>query len=184
VRRSVESAGPTVDRRLAVEGGLVAKHNRAMPNIASVLKSEMARVARKEVRSEIESLKKAAITYRADIAALKRRTHALEQGLRRLAKAKPAAKPLPADDASATSLRFSAKGLASHRARLGLSAEDCGRLLGVSGQSIYQWEAGKVRPRARHLPAIAAFMALGKKEAAAALASLPPVRSGRPVSPA
>lgn len=144
-----------------------------MPNIASVLKSEIARVARKEVRSEIESLKKATSTYRAEIAALKRRTQALEQELRRLGKAVPAAKAAPADDASSASLRFSAKGLASHRTRLGLSAEDCGRLLGVSGQSIYQWEAGKVRPRAKHLPAISAFKALGKKEAGAAVASLP-----------
>ncbi len=153
-----------------------------MPNIASVLKSEIARVARKEVRSEIESLKKAAITHRADIAALKRRMHALEQELRRLGKAKPAAKPVVTDDAAAASLRFSAKGLASQRARLGLSAEDCGRLLGVSGQSIYQWEAGKVRPRAGHLPVIAAFKALGKKDAAAALASLPQTSSRPPVS--
>ncbi len=163
---------------------LLAGHNRAMPNIASVLKSEIARVARKEVRSEIESLKKAAVTHRADIAALKRRTHALEQALRRLGKAGPAAKAAAADDASATSLRFSAKGLASQRARLGLSAEDCGWLLGVSGQSIYQWEAGKARPRTGHLPAIAAFRALGKKEAAAALASRPQARKRPPASPA
>ena len=44
-----------------------------MPNIASVLKTEIARVARKEVRSEIGSLKKATATYRTEIAALKRR---------------------------------------------------------------------------------------------------------------
>ncbi len=155
-----------------------------MPNIASVLKTEIARVARKEVRSEIESLKKAAVTHRADIAALKRRTHALEQELRRLGKAKPATQPLAGTDAPAASLRFSAKGLASQRARLGLSAEDCGWLLGVSGQSIYQWEAGKARPRAGHLPAIAAFRALGKKEAATALASRPQARKRSPVSPA
>jgi hypothetical protein len=50
-----------------------------MPNIASVLKSEIARVARKEVRGEIQSLKKAVGTYRSEIADLKRRTKALER---------------------------------------------------------------------------------------------------------
>ena len=69
------------------------------------------------------------------------------------------------------SFRFSAKGLASHRKRLGLSAHDCGILLGASGQSIYKWEDGKARPRAKHLPAIAALRTLGKKQAEALLES-------------
>ena len=142
-----------------------------MPNIASVLKSEIVRVARKEIRSEVESLKKAAGVYRSEIAALKRRTQSLEQELRRLGKALPQRAAVTIDE-SAKSLRFSAKGLASQRQRLGLSAEDCGLLLGASGQSVYNWEAGKARPRASHLPAIGALRTLGKKRAAAALAAL------------
>jgi hypothetical protein len=39
-----------------------------VPNIASVLKEEIARVARKEVRSETENLKKASAQYRSEIA--------------------------------------------------------------------------------------------------------------------
>jgi DNA-binding transcriptional regulator YiaG len=69
-------------------------------------------------------------------------------------------------------LRFSAKGLASQRQRLALSAEDCGLLLGTSGQSVYNWETGKARPRAKYLPAIAALRSMGKKAAAAQLAQL------------
>jgi len=143
-----------------------------MPNIASILKSEISRIARKEARSETMTLKKAVAAHRAEIAALKRRAQALEQKLRRLGKASAAAAPVPQDDESSRSLRFSAKGLASQRRRLGLSAEDCGRLVGTSGQSIYNWESGKARPRARLLPAIAALRQLGKKEAAARLAAL------------
>jgi DNA-binding transcriptional regulator YiaG len=144
-----------------------------MPNIASILKDEISRVARKEVRSETASLKKAVSTYRAEIAALKRRSQALEQELRRLAKASASATPAaPTEESSPQALRFNAKGLASQRQRLGLSAEDCGLLVGASGQSIYNWEAGTVRPRAKHLSAIAALRHLGKKEAAAQLAAL------------
>ena len=145
----------------------------SMPNIASILKDEISRVARKEVRAETQSLKKAVGTYRTEIAALKRRSQALEQELRRLSKeSAKAAPPLAADEETLQTLRFSAKGLASQRQRLGLSAEDCGLLLGASGQSVYNWEAGKARPRANHLPAIAALRSLGKKQAAAHLASL------------
>ena len=143
-----------------------------MPNRASILKSEIARVARKEVRSETSSLKKAASTFRTEIAALKRRVQALEQEQRRLNKATAKVAPVVAREASDQKLRFSAKGLASQRQRLGLSAEDCGRLLAASGQSIYNWEQGKARPQAKHLPAIATLRAMGKKEAAARLASL------------
>ena len=143
-----------------------------MPNIASLFKSEIARVARKEVRGETLGLKKAASTCRAEIAALKRRVQALEQELRLLNKATAKVAPVVAKGVSDQKLRFSARGLASQRQRLALSADACGLLLGASGQSIYNWEAGKVRPRAEHLPAIATLRTMGKREAAARLASL------------
>ena len=146
-----------------------ARHNAPMPNIASVLKSEISRVARKEVRGETLGLKKAVGAYRAEIAALKRRTKVLEQELRRLGKSVPKTAPIVADAQSSPKLRFSAKGLAAQRKRLGLSAEDVGLLVGASGQSVYNWEAGKAHPRAQHLSALAALRTLGKKEAASVL---------------
>lgn len=148
-------------------------HNRFMPNIAALLKSEIARVARKEVRTETQALKKAIGLYRSEIAGLKKRTQALEQELRRVTEA--ARKAAPAVDAvevQGPALRFSAKGLASQRKRLGLSAADCGLLLGASGLSVYKWESGQSRPRAKFLPAIAAFRSLGKKDAAVQLEAL------------
>lgn len=143
-----------------------------MPNIASLLKSEISRVARKEVRAETVALKKAVGAYRTEIAALKRRTRALEQELGRFSKAGAKAAPVAVNKVSTQTLRFSAKGLASQRQRLELSANDCGLLVGASGQSIYKWEAGRAHPRAEHLSALAALRTLGKREAAARLASL------------
>ena len=143
-----------------------------MPNIATVLKSEIARVARKEVRSEIDSLRKASTIYRSEIAALKRRTQALELELRRVGKALPKPVPKPEADQVNGKMRFSAKGLVTLRQRLGLSAHDLGLLVGASGQSVYNWEAGEVRPRDKHLPAIAALRNLGKKEVAVRLAAV------------
>ena len=142
-----------------------------MPNVASVLKGEISRVARKEVRGETLSLRKAVSTYRTEIAALKRRTQAVEQLLRRLANGHTKAAPSADVEQVPGQFRFTAKGLASQRQRLGLSAEQCGRLLGASSQSIYNWEQGKTRPLARHLPAIAALRGLSKKDAAARLSS-------------
>lgn len=139
-----------------------------MPNIASVLKTEIARVARKEVRTEMDSLKKASTQYRSNIAGLKRQVAALERQLKQLSKGvkrQPPAVTEPSDG----KIRYSAKRLADHRAKLGLSAKDYGTLIGVSALSIYKWEGGNVRPRDAQLRAIAAVRKLGKREAAARL---------------
>jgi DNA-binding transcriptional regulator YiaG len=145
-----------------------------MSNIASVLKDEIARIARKELRAETERLKKASSQYRSDIAALKRLATDLERQVAKLskgvAKAMPAATPTNGD----VKIRYSAKSLAAQRKRLGLSAEECGRLLNVSAQTIYNWEAEKARPRASQMPAIAALRKLGKRDATAVLAQAAP----------
>lgn len=96
----------------------------------------MSRVARKEVRAEISGLKKSVAGYRTEIAAQKRRAQALEQQLRLLVKAVPGNSPLAAEQGTEGAQRFSAKGLASQRKRLVLSAPACGLLLGTSAQSI------------------------------------------------
>ena len=146
-----------------------------MPNIASILKAEIARVARKEVRAEVTGLRKAVTAYRSEIAQLKRRAATLEQAIKQLARARARGMPAAAadtDDTGAPGRRFSAKGLASHRRRLGLSAHDFGLLVGASGQSVYKWESGEARPRSKHLAAIATVRTLGKRGAARQLEAL------------
>jgi DNA-binding transcriptional regulator YiaG len=144
-----------------------------MPNIANLLKNEIARVARKEVRAETLGLKKAIAPYRAQIAELRRRTRELELQIRRLGRVTAkVVSAVPDEEPGERNLRFSAKGLATQRKRLGLSAQAFGALIGASGQSIYKWEEGKTRPRAKHLPKIAELRGMGKKEAAARLAAL------------
>ena len=145
-----------------------------MPNIAAVLKSEIARIARKEVRSQTEEFRKSSTQYRSHIAALRKRIDELERQLKRVGKtsARSAQAPAEPDDDQGTSRRFSAARLAAQRQKLGLSAADFATLLGVSGQSVYKWEHGESRPRARQLEAIAAVRGIGKREAAARLAKL------------
>ena len=142
-----------------------------MPNIAAVFKGEIARVARKEIRSQNEELKKASAQYRSQIAALRRRLEQMERQLRKLGKGAGRAAAAEPKEEGSTNLRFSAKRFAAQRSKLGLSAADFAKLLGVSGQSVYKWEMGKARPRAAQLAAIAALRGIGKREAAARLAA-------------
>lgn len=143
-----------------------------MPNIAAVLKDEIARVARKEIRAQTEDFKKSSAQYRAHIAALRRRVDELERQLKRVNKAAGRAAPAAEPQEEGPPRRFSATRLASQRSKLGLSAADFATLLGVSGQSVYKWEHGEARPRARQLQAIAELRNIGKREAAQRLAKL------------
>ena len=137
-----------------------------MSNVASALKEEIARVARKEIRRETFSLKKASTTHRSEIAALKRRVLELEHQLRRAGRTAASSPPAAAnEDSVSPGARFSAKSMAAQRKRLGLSAAECGLLIGASAQSVYNWEEGKVRPRAQHLAAIFALRNLGRRQA-------------------
>ncbi len=141
-------------------------------NIATALKSEISRVARKEVRAEVSALKAASSRYRSDIAELKRRIVQLERLVGQLSKSPRKRAAETQDGETATVTRYSAKNLASLRKKLGLSAADFGKLLGVSGASIYLWEEGKTRPREKSMPAIARVRAMGKKTALEALAGI------------
>src|SRR5436190_23666846 len=137
-----------------------------MPNVASVLKDEIGRVARKAIRRGPSILKKSSTTHRSEIAALKRRVLEPERHLGRLGRGGEPARPIDAnEDSVAPGTRFSAKSMAAQRRRLGLSAAECGLLIGASSQSIYNWEEGKARPRAQHLPAIFALRNLGRRQA-------------------
>ena len=140
-----------------------------MPNVGALLKQEMARIARKESRAEVRGAKRASAQLRRSIAILRRQVSNLERQVlllqRRMLDRPPASTP-PMD---AKGLRFVAKGLKSQRNRLGLSAADYGKLVGVSAQSVYNWEQGNANPRPEQLKMIAAVRAMGKREAQARL---------------
>jgi DNA-binding XRE family transcriptional regulator len=140
-----------------------------MSTFANQLKNEISRLAKREVRAEVQALKKASTAYRGEIAALKCRIAGLESQVKKLGKGAGRAKVVPAEEGSAEGLRFRVAGFASLRKKLGISAAEMGKVLGVSAQSVYHWETGKTKPRASQLAAIAAVRKMGKRDVAAKL---------------
>jgi len=139
-----------------------------MSNFANQLKSEIGRIAKKEIRSETSALKKSNSQYRSEIASLKRRLLALESSFKKYQKIAPKSVETSKSE-MAESLRFRVSGFANLRKKLGVTANEMGKLLGVSGQSIYKWEQGKAKPRSSQLKAIAAVRKMGKREVSAIL---------------
>ena len=137
-----------------------------MPNIAAVLKDEIRRLAKKEIKAEIGTTKNAVVQYRKDVAKLKRLVQAQQREIaflkaqeeKRLGQQPPSKEPID-------NVRFSARSVKAQRNRLKLSAEDYGKLVGVSTLTIYSWEQGKSRPRNAQLARLVAVRGIGKREA-------------------
>ncbi|WP_342316128.1 helix-turn-helix domain-containing protein [Lysobacter sp. FW306-1B-D06B] len=142
-----------------------------MTSLANLLKSEITRLARKEIRTQVEPLRKANAKHRHEIAALRRQITEQQSLIGTLRRSTGKA-PVRSDATEPSTARFSAKGLKSLRAKLGLSAADFGHLAGVSGQSIYHWESGKTVPRAGQLTKLVGLRSLGKRAAQAQLEAM------------
>ncbi|MCE5276467.1 MAG: helix-turn-helix domain-containing protein [Planctomycetaceae bacterium] len=145
-----------------------------MPNILKVLKEEITRLARKEVKAAAVPLQKETVRLKRVAASLKRRISALERQNRILHKhvaTSPAAKGGPVDEKSLDRMRVTGKMMSRLRVKLGLTQADFGRLLGVSGQQVYQYERkeGSLRLRKETRAMLAKARQMGKREARSAL---------------
>ena len=136
-----------------------------MPNVATVLRDEISRLARREIRQQIDPLKKTTTELRRTVSKLKTEVAELKRSLRFLEHQEKRRLEAPPDVETARSIRFSPKWVKADRKRLGLSARDYALLVGVSGLTIYNWENGKSKPNAERLAAWAEVRSLGKREA-------------------
>jgi DNA-binding transcriptional regulator YiaG len=137
-----------------------------MANFARTLQEEIRRLARREIRSETKVSKRLAVQSRRELATLKRTVGDLRRQLAFLTgREKTRLKSTLTAPADVKDVRFSAKWLKLHRERLGLSAAAYGKLVGVSGLTIYHWESGKSRPRQAGLAALAGVRMLRKRKA-------------------
>jgi DNA-binding transcriptional regulator YiaG len=136
-----------------------------MPDVAGVLNQEIRRLARKEIREHVTPLREAVTALRKRLAEAQREITALRGSVRALEAEEARRLAKPPEPVSDAKVRFSPKWLAADRKRLGLSADDYGRLVGVSGQTIYAWERGTSRPQPDRLAAWAAVRGIGKRAA-------------------
>ncbi|MFZ4288001.1 helix-turn-helix domain-containing protein [Variovorax sp. HJSM1_2] len=147
-----------------------------MTNFSSAFRNEILRVARKELKTELASLRKTVSSQRSDIAALKRDVKQLTSQVKALHKSTSQRAPTeqPTQDVEAPrrggrKFKFDAAVLAAKRQEFGISQQDMATLLQASALSVWKWEGGKVQPRAAQLERIQAVLKLGKRKALAQL---------------
>ena len=134
-----------------------------MPNVNAVLAQEITRLAKRVVKANTKITRKLVVQHRHDVAALKRQVADLGKRLALMEKRQPSGITAPPEVVDKA--RFRAMGVKAHRAKLGLSALDYGKLVGVSPLTIYQWESGKAKPRQAQKAKWLAIRGLGKREA-------------------
>src|SRR2546425_7361847 len=143
-----------------------------MSNLAHVLKEEIRRLARREARRLLSPLRGQVLRERRSIASLKAQLHsqANEIGrLRAILKGLGHASPrVPEETLKKT--RWRKDTVRSIRKSLGLSQGDFARLVGVSANAVYQWEARGSSPRQRYRAVMLGLRTLGKRDARRLLA--------------
>ena len=140
-----------------------------MPNIASVLKVEMLRLAGKVVRSALKPLKSEKMALKRAVRDLRKRILRLEKDNELLLAEQKRYRKLvvSAIPADALNIRVTAKGMCSLRRRLGLTQVEFARLLGVTSQTIWMWERkqGSLRVKDETKKRIYAIRDIGAREA-------------------
>lgn len=138
-----------------------------MPDIGTILKDEIKRLARRVARQENAALHRDVIALKHQAARDKRTILQLQRdGTRLLSdlKTRLSAPPvIPQEELQHA--RLSPRLIRAQRTRLGLSREAFGKLAGVSAGAVLAWESGRSKPRADAKAALVALRGLGKREA-------------------
>tara|TARA_Y100001960_G_C14357698_1_gene672744 strand:- start:46 stop:480 length:435 start_codon:yes stop_codon:yes gene_type:complete len=144
-----------------------------MPDVASVLRDEIRRLARKEIKSATSTQSKQVRDLKNVVRALRREVASLQKELSASRRSAAAANGQSAGkEEENKAIRLSPKSIRNHRKRLKLSQAQLGQLLGVSTTTVVFWESGRTAPRGSNRHALAEVRTLGKKDAQALLGAV------------
>ncbi len=158
-----------------------------MSSVMKELKSEISRVARREINKELEPVKRVNAAQRGLIAELRRQLTALQKDWNAMKKGVVSALPEPGVKGSARAsgtgkkkdaregFWITGKGIRSLRTRLNLTQPDLARLAGVSSWTVVNWESdkGKIAIRRKDTAAkLQEIRTAGKRQITARLAEL------------
>lgn len=136
-----------------------------MGKIETVMRSEIGRLARRELRSVCVPLARDVRTLKRTVSALKRTVTALGRVAKQWNEQVVAqTSELRAPEEEVKSARFSAGLIRKLRKRLGLSQAEIGKLVDVSSVTVWSWEQGRSRPSGSNRHALVALRKLGRRD--------------------
>lgn len=148
-----------------------------MGKIEETMRAEISRLARKELRAELESLTRTVGELRQEVRVLRRRLDAAEKG-----NSAPGVAPVTVTESpelqisedEAASSRLSPSLIKKLRKKLNITQAELATLVGVTPGAVAFWEQGRSRPRDGHKRALVSLRQLGRRDVAAMLAGSAP----------
>jgi DNA-binding XRE family transcriptional regulator len=133
-----------------------------MPNLSQILKEEMGRLAKREIKRQVGPLQGQLVELRRTARDQRRRIERLEKELARKVDRGRAIAPrsVTEDD----DVRVHRGSVRKHRVRLGISQREMAMLLDVSPLTVSNWETEKTSPSGKNKLAFAELRTLGVRD--------------------
>jgi DNA-binding transcriptional regulator YiaG len=135
-----------------------------MGKVEAVIKSEIVRLARRELRKIAVPLGRDVRSLKNTISQLRKTVSALERFTTLQRKEMGKKKPLEATPEEVKISRFSPRLIRSLRKKLRISQKELAILAGVTVGAIHQWESGMFKPSLKKKSVLVALRKLGRRD--------------------
>ena len=136
-----------------------------MGKLESLMRSEIVRLAKREMRKIVRPLGRNVRSMRGTVVQLRKAVTSLEKFAARQVAEMGQRRGLPeASPEDVKASRFSPRLIRTLRKRLGITQREMSTLLGVTVGAIYQWEKGIFEPTAQKKKMLVALRRLGRRE--------------------
>jgi len=144
-----------------------------MAKLESIIKSEITRLAKREVRSTFRPLRKEVWRMKLKLSNLIKNFTILDRLAKGIAKTKSTEPKLEATPEEVKASRLTPERIAGLRKKLGISQRELGLLVGATTGAVLSWEKGKFKPRGDKKAALVALRKVRKRDVRKMLAEKP-----------
>jgi DNA-binding transcriptional regulator YiaG len=144
-----------------------------MTKLESIIKSEIQRLAKHEVRSVYRPLRKEVWGLKLKLSNLIKNFAILDRLAKEAAKGKSTEPKLEASPEEVKASRLTPERIAGLRKKLGISQRELGVLVGATIGAVLSWEKGKFKPRGEKKAALVALRKVRKRDVRKMLAEKP-----------
>src|SRR4030043_73237 len=144
-----------------------------MGKIESIIKSEIQRLAKHEVRSVYRPLRKEVWGMKLKLSNLIKKFAVLDRLAKGLAKTKSTEPKLEATPEEVKASRLTPERIAGLRKKLGISQRELGVLAGATTGAVLSWEKGKFKPQGGKKAALVALRKMRRRDVRKMLAEKP-----------
>ena len=135
-----------------------------MAKLESIIKSEITRLAKHEVRTVFRPLRKEVWGLRLKLSNLIKNFTVLDRLAKEISKTKSTEPKLEASQEEVKASRLTPERIAGLRRKLGISQREMGVLTGASLGAVASWEKGKFKPQGEKKAALVALRKLRKRD--------------------